>query len=205
VTETVARTQAVPVDAPAAPRFGVGERRKRFDALGRVRGTIRYTGDEPVAAGTAFVGVHRSTLPHARIVDIDTAAALRIDGVLGVITGQDVYEALGERVYTGPAFSDQPCMAVGSRLAGLEHELFVRRQDFHRVGHRLEIVQQRHGRAGALRDLVRVDDPRVIGQARDTADHRARHAQRDRLDRRHAADVAREGVELIVERGEVGG
>lgn len=112
MTETVARTQAVPVDAPAAPRFGVGERRKRFDALGRVRGTIRYTGDEPVAAGTAFVGVHRSTLPHARIVDIDTAAALRIDGVLGVITGQDVYEALGERVYTGPAFSDQPCMAV---------------------------------------------------------------------------------------------
>jgi CO/xanthine dehydrogenase Mo-binding subunit len=95
-----------------AQLFGVGERRKRFDALGRVRGTIRYTGDEPVVPGTAFVGVHRSTMPHARIMAVHTGAALGVDGVLAVVTGRDLAKALGERLYTGPAFSDQPCLAV---------------------------------------------------------------------------------------------
>lgn len=92
-------------------RFGVGERRKRFDALGRVRGTIRYTGDEAAGPGTAHVGVHRSTVPHARIVSVDVAAAEKVDGVLDVVTGRDLYDALGERVLTGPAFADQPCLA----------------------------------------------------------------------------------------------
>jgi CO/xanthine dehydrogenase Mo-binding subunit len=124
VTETVNPTtvpevrapEAVPTEADSASEqdslFGVGERRKRFDALGRVRGTIRYAGDEPVAPDTAFVGVHRSTMPHARILSIDTSAALEIDGVLEVVTGQDLHKVFGDRIYTGPAFSDQPCLAV---------------------------------------------------------------------------------------------
>ncbi|AIJ21904.1 xanthine dehydrogenase family protein molybdopterin-binding subunit [Amycolatopsis methanolica] len=102
--------------SPAAgvqrPLYGVGERRARFDALGRVRGTISYAGDEPVGPGTAFVGVHRSTMPHARIVAVDASAALEIEGVLAVVTGRDLYEVFGDRIYTGPAFSDQPCLAV---------------------------------------------------------------------------------------------
>lgn len=104
-----------PVDTRSAetePRFGVGERRKRFDALGRVRGTIRYTADEGNPPGTAFVGVHRSTAPHAKIVAVHTEDALKIEGVLAVVTGRDLYEVLGDRIYTGPAFADQPCLAV---------------------------------------------------------------------------------------------
>lgn len=120
MTETVKPTapEARPALAgpdPTAGReglFGVGERRERFDALGRVRGTIRYAGDEPVAADTAFVGVHRSTMPHARIRSVDTSAAWDVDGVLEVVTGRDLYEVFGDRLYTGPAFSDQPCLAV---------------------------------------------------------------------------------------------
>ncbi|WP_322723377.1 xanthine dehydrogenase family protein molybdopterin-binding subunit [Streptomyces spongiae] len=98
--------------AETEPRYGVGERRKRFDALGRVRGTIRYTGDEANPPGTAFVGVHRSTAPHARIVAVHTEDALAIEGVLAVVTGRDLHEVLGDRIYTGPAFADQPCLAV---------------------------------------------------------------------------------------------
>lgn len=94
------------------PLYGVGARRRRFDALGRVRGTLRYTGDEPVAPGTAFVGVHRSTMPHARIVSVDPTAALEMEGVLGVVTGRDLHGVFGDRIYTGPAFADQPCLAV---------------------------------------------------------------------------------------------
>lgn len=92
--------------------WGVGERRKRFDAAGRVRGTIRYAGDEAFGSDTAHVGIHRSTQPHALIVDIDCAEALAVEGVIAVVTGRDLYETYGERLFTGPAFADQPSLAV---------------------------------------------------------------------------------------------
>ena len=101
-------------DSPAgrvAPG-GVGERRPRFDAAGRVRGTFRYTGDEAAAPATAHVAVHRSTMPHARIRSVDVAGARKQEGVLGVVTGRDLYDQFGDRVYTGPAFADQPALAV---------------------------------------------------------------------------------------------
>ena len=91
---------------------GVGARRRRFDALGRVRGTIHYVGDEPAPVDTAQVAVRRSTQPHATIIAIDTKAAEDMPGVIGVVTGQDLYADFGERVFTGPAFADQPSLAV---------------------------------------------------------------------------------------------
>lgn len=92
---------------------GVGARRKRFDAVGRVRGTIHYVGDEPVALDTAHVAVHRSTQPHATIISINTDTAAGMDGVLAVVTGRDLYAEFGDRLFTGPAFADQPSLAVG--------------------------------------------------------------------------------------------
>ncbi|WP_426246473.1 xanthine dehydrogenase family protein molybdopterin-binding subunit [Nocardioides sp. LHG3406-4] len=99
-----------PTDAADAPN-GVGTRRRRFDAVGRVRGTIRYTGDEAVAVGTAHVAIHRSTQPHARIVSVDTEAAAAMDGVIAVVTGADLFAEYGDRFLTGPAFADQPSLA----------------------------------------------------------------------------------------------
>jgi CO/xanthine dehydrogenase Mo-binding subunit len=104
-------TGAGPID-PGTQRFGVGERRKRFDATGRVRGTIRYTADEAAVPGTAHVAIHRSTMPHARIMAVDVEAALKQDGVLAVFTGRDLHDIFGDRMFTGPAFADQPCLAV---------------------------------------------------------------------------------------------
>lgn len=92
--------------------YGVGARRKRFDAAGRVRGTIRYTGDEAAVPGTAHVAVHRSTMPHARVRGVNVEGALKQEGVFAVVTGQDLFELYGERIFTGPAFADQPCLAV---------------------------------------------------------------------------------------------
>jgi CO/xanthine dehydrogenase Mo-binding subunit len=109
-TDTTADETGTP-DAAETPN-GVGARRKRFDAIGRVRGTIRYVGDEPVARNTAYVAVHRSTQPHATIVSIDTGAAEQLDGVLEVVTGRDLYAEFGDRIFTGPAFADQPSLAV---------------------------------------------------------------------------------------------
>lgn len=89
---------------------GVGSRRDRSDAAGRVRGRLTHVADE--ALGTAaHLALHRSTRPHARIRGVEVEDALAIEGVHAVITGADLYELFGERILTGPAFQDQPALA----------------------------------------------------------------------------------------------
>ncbi|WP_216355968.1 xanthine dehydrogenase family protein molybdopterin-binding subunit [Streptomyces sp. MP131-18] len=66
---------------------------------------------DPGSTSTAHVALHRSTRPHARIRSVEVDEALAIDGVQAVVTGADLYAALGEHVLTGPAFQDQPAMA----------------------------------------------------------------------------------------------
>lgn len=113
-TDTRAQAPNTEPDSAASTEAlrGVGARRQRFDALGRVRGTIHYVGDEPAAVDTAQVAVHRSTQPHATILAVDTEAAEAMPGVIAVVTGQDLYADFGERLFTGPAFADQPSLAV---------------------------------------------------------------------------------------------
>jgi CO/xanthine dehydrogenase Mo-binding subunit len=110
--QRTARAGVGPSDAAstAGAVRGVGDRRLREDALGRVRGTLTYTADEALGAGS-HVAVHRSTRPHARITAVHVDEALAIDGVQAVITGADLHSALGDRLLTGPAFQDQPALA----------------------------------------------------------------------------------------------
>ncbi|HKA78758.1 MAG TPA: xanthine dehydrogenase family protein molybdopterin-binding subunit, partial [Xanthobacteraceae bacterium] len=68
--------------------LGVPVLRKEDPALLSGRG--RYADDLPVPAGTLHAHVIRSPHAHARIVDIDTSAALAQDGVWAVVAGEDV-------------------------------------------------------------------------------------------------------------------
>src|SRR5690349_23281702 len=62
--------------------------------------------------------IARSTIPHGRIVGIDTTAALALDGVYAVITGEDIRRLIPNPYY-GPAFHDQPILALEKvRYAG---------------------------------------------------------------------------------------
>lgn len=108
----------LPVPAGDRTAGAVGQRWARADAEAKVRGTFRYTADEPVGR-CCYVGVHRASRPHARIVSVDTAAARAVPGVAAVVTGADLYRALGDRLLSGPAFADQPPLAFGRvRYAG---------------------------------------------------------------------------------------
>jgi 2-furoyl-CoA dehydrogenase large subunit len=62
--------------------------RKEDPALLSGRG--RFADDLPTAAGTLHAHVLRSPHAHARIVHIDAAAALALEGVAAVVTGEDV-------------------------------------------------------------------------------------------------------------------
>lgn len=72
----------------------IGKAGKRGDLIKRARGDTPFTDDLTLPRM-----LHGKTLrcphPHARIVSIDTSAALAIPGVLGVITGRDLPERFG--------------------------------------------------------------------------------------------------------------
>lgn len=73
-------------------RFGSGHSVRRIEDPTLVTGTGRFVDDVNVD-GQAHLSFLRSPYPHARILSIDTAAALEMPGVIAVITGDDMDKA----------------------------------------------------------------------------------------------------------------
>ena len=71
------------------PKNGtIGARTPLVDGIEKVTGKAKYTAD--IAANGALVGrILRSPVAHGRILSIDTSAALALDGVVAVCTGED--------------------------------------------------------------------------------------------------------------------
>ena len=81
-------TRRVPVDEPPplaenAALHVIGERLPRLDAIQKVTGRARYTFDVQLP-GMLYARRVVSTVPHARILDIDTSQAERYPGVRAV-------------------------------------------------------------------------------------------------------------------------
>ncbi|GAC1546283.1 MAG: xanthine dehydrogenase subunit D [Herpetosiphon sp.] len=75
--------------------FGIGDSPPRPDARGKVTGQSLYPADL-VRDGMVHLKVVFSLRPHARILEVDTAAALAVPGVVAVLTAADVpYNAFG--------------------------------------------------------------------------------------------------------------
>jgi len=67
----------------------VGKAVRRIDAIHKVTGTARYAADYYVP-GMLYAKVFRSDRIHAIIKKIDTSDALRLPGVVAVVTGRDL-------------------------------------------------------------------------------------------------------------------
>jgi CO/xanthine dehydrogenase Mo-binding subunit len=92
----------------------VGTSMRRVDAVEKVTGAARFTGDLAIP-DLLYASVLRSPLPHARIVRIETAAAEALRGVRAVLTGAD----LDRTAYYGHAIKDRPIVAIDRvRFAG---------------------------------------------------------------------------------------
>jgi CO/xanthine dehydrogenase Mo-binding subunit len=89
----------------------VGRSLPRIEAREKVTGRAEYTHTMRLA-GMLHAKIFRSTVAHGRIKSIDTAAARKMPGVHRVVTSQDVREVIPEPYY-GPAFHDQPILAIG--------------------------------------------------------------------------------------------
>lgn len=74
---------------PLPDQGGLGVSHPRPTALVKACGTAHYTADFRLR-GALELAVLRSTLPHARIVSIDTEAAKAMPGVAGILTAADI-------------------------------------------------------------------------------------------------------------------
>ncbi len=67
----------------------IGKAHPKVDGIAKATGAATYT-DDIVLPGMLHAKILRSTQAHARIVSIDTTAALALEGVHAVITGRDM-------------------------------------------------------------------------------------------------------------------
>lgn len=95
----------------------IGASIPRPDALGKVTGLARYPGDL-VRPGMLHLKVVFAGRPHARIVKIDSGAALAHPGVVAVLTAPDVpYNAFGLIDADQPVLCHDVVRFVGDKVA----------------------------------------------------------------------------------------
>ena len=86
------------------------------DLRGKVTGKARYSEDFRVE-GMVFCKLLLSPMPHARVTSIDTSEALKMEGVIGVLTADDVPagEGAGEVILTNtPHYIGEPILALAA-------------------------------------------------------------------------------------------
>ena len=89
----------------------VGRSMSRLESAAKVDGSVEYIHNLRLP-GMLHGKIHRSVMAHARITGVDTSAALALDGVRAVVTAEDVLKLVPDPYY-GPAFHDQPILALG--------------------------------------------------------------------------------------------
>jgi CO/xanthine dehydrogenase Mo-binding subunit len=95
----------------------IGRSLPRIEARAKVTGRAEYIHNLRLP-GMLWAKIARSTVPHGRIRHIDTSAAQATPGVHSVVTGEDILRVIPDP-YFGPAFHDQPILALGKvRFAG---------------------------------------------------------------------------------------
>lgn len=83
---------------------GMGHRRKRKEDPRFIQGAGRYV-DDVKLPGMLYMDIVRSPYAHAKILNIDASAALEMEGVVAVITGEDL-KAAGDLHWMPTLMSD---------------------------------------------------------------------------------------------------
>jgi CO/xanthine dehydrogenase Mo-binding subunit len=94
----------------AIPGGQVGRSLPRIEARDKITGRAEYTHTMRLP-GMLHGKILRSTVPHGRIKSLDIEAARKAPGVYRVITANEVRKVIPEPYY-GPAFHDQPILAI---------------------------------------------------------------------------------------------
>jgi CO/xanthine dehydrogenase Mo-binding subunit len=92
------------------PAGQVGRSVPRLEGRQKVTGRAEYVHNLNLP-GMLHIKVFRSTIAHGRLLSIDTSAAEEVEGVYRVVTGEDIKTIIPVPYY-GPAFHDQPILAL---------------------------------------------------------------------------------------------
>src|SRR5215831_15943267 len=103
-------TRAAPGMTTTSAGHQVGRSLPRLEAREKVTGRAEYTHTLRLP-GMLHGKIFRSTVAHGRIKSIDTSAAKQVPGVFRVVTADDIGKVIADPYY-GPAFHDQPILAI---------------------------------------------------------------------------------------------
>ncbi|MFJ2642031.1 xanthine dehydrogenase family protein molybdopterin-binding subunit [Streptomyces sp. NPDC087511] len=119
-TSTRITTPTAEVPEAEAPALGLGVSLPPADARAKTEGTFPYAADL-WAEGLLWAAVLRSPHPHARILSIDTSAAVAMAGVRAVITHEDIpgERAYGRRIVDRPVFASDLVRHHGEPIAAV--------------------------------------------------------------------------------------
>jgi CO/xanthine dehydrogenase Mo-binding subunit len=95
---------------PKIPGGQVGRSIPRLEAVAKITGRAEYVHNMSVP-GMLVGKIVRSTVAHGRIKSIDLDAALKVPGVYQIVTSADIVKIIPHPYY-GPAFHDQPILAI---------------------------------------------------------------------------------------------
>ncbi len=90
----------------------------RKDSKAKVTGQTKFGADHNVA-GQLYAAVLHSTSAHARIVRIDTSAAMRLPGVRAVLTGETCKVRFGHMLVDQPIFAQEKVLYWGEPVAAV--------------------------------------------------------------------------------------
>ncbi len=145
-----------------APTTGkqVGRSVARLEARAKVTGRAEYTHTMRLP-GMLLAKLFRSTVPHGRIKSIDVSAARALPGVYGVYTGEDVKTVIPDPYY-GPAFHDQPILALGKVHYVGEPVAAVLAEDAHVAEQAVQLIAAEYEELPAVFDEVEAAENKII-------------------------------------------
>lgn len=147
------------MNAPT-PGKQIGRSLPRLEARAKVTGATEYTHAMRLP-GMQHAKIFRSTVPHGRIKSIDVSGAQAVAGVYAVYTGEDVRRVIPEPYY-GPAFHDQPVLALGKVHYIGEPVAVVLANDPHIAEHAAQQIVADYEELPAVFDEVEAADNKVL-------------------------------------------
>src|SRR5689334_147309 len=146
----------------AAARVGgqVGRSPPRLEARAKVTGQAEYTHTMQLP-GMLYGKVFRSTVAHGRIKSVDTSAAKEVPGVYRVVTSEDVRKVIPEPYY-GPAFHDQPILAIDKVHYVGEPVAVVLAADPHVAEEAAQLIVAEYEELPAIFDEVEAADNAIL-------------------------------------------
>ena len=145
-------------DAPVGAQ--VGRSLPRLEARDKVTGRAEYTHTMRLP-GMLHAKIFRSTVAHGRIRSIDTRAAKNVPGVHRVVTSEDVRKVIPSPYY-GPAFHDQPILAIDKVHYVGEPVAVVLATDPHVAEEAAQLIVAEYEELPAIFDEVEAADNKTL-------------------------------------------